>query len=448
MPLLSLRILFFAVTCVTVVAVAGVLQEWWGAPRAAMLSTARQLYQVRVVSLPYTTERGVVAEVVVVHDTVTGLWFSPQPHARITFTPYTRIDAGATLLIKTQFKKPENFDAHGHEVQYVQFLKTKGITYTAFLPVVLDKKTDVYYWKYWLQRVRDTALYALRATHLEPAAGLAAGMTLGVKGALPTSIEDEFRTSGLSHITVLSGFNIVLVYQLVLVLKRVLGMVVASSIALCAAWILILISGAESSALRAGIVVTSTVVAQLLYRPQAMTRLLLITFLVLVLFSPGRVLYDLGFQLSFLATVGVVYISPLFIRLLSFLTPIPLVQEVVCSTLGALVATLPLLVYVSGGLTPYAFLANVVVVPLVSVGTVLAAGTALVGTVVPVSVALVVGVPSTVLMQYILYIAHTCATLPFAHISLFIPVWAVVLAYLVQSAAIAALYYRLKIPVP
>jgi competence protein ComEC len=227
-----------------------------------------------------------------------------------------------------------------------------------------------------------SAIYALRERLVQviyqlfpdPEAGLLAGILLGVETGISPQVLEAFRVTGTSHIIAISGFNFAVVTGLfVLVFGRLLG----RWRGMLAAWVGIALyaalAGASASVIRSAIMGGVAIFAIRLGRRQSGLNSLAFVAAVMALFDP-MILWDVGFQLSFMATLGLVlYAEPLagwFTGLASRRMPLAsarkLAQPVgayLLFTLAAQLTTLPLMVYYFQQLSPVSLLANPLALP-------------------------------------------------------------------------------------
>lgn len=248
----------------------------------------------------------------------------------------------------------------------------------------------------------------------EPAAGLAEGLLLGVHQALGDDLEDDFRESGIIHIVVLSGYNIMLVvtfvtYCLSFVLaprpRLVVGLLAISAFALTV--------GLSATVMRASIMACILLVAQNFGRSYVVLRGLLAAGALMLLINPLLLVYDVGFQLSFVATLGLVLVAPYlevwlvqahrFVSLRSFLV----------ATIATQIAVLPLLLYQIGQFSVVAVVVNLLVLPMVPAAMLLTFIAGMIGFV-SLSLATVLSIPAYWSLIYIVKIAEWFANLPFA----------------------------------
>lgn len=198
-------------------------------------------------------------------------------------------------------------------------------------------------------------------------ASLLMGIVFGVKGPMSKDFSDALRTSGVFHVVAASGMNVVLVAGFLQALfgnlfKRQIGVFLA----FLGIWFYALLAGGEASILRATIMASILFAAQILGRQYLGGYILCVTGYSMLLFSPP-LLFDIGFQLSFLATAGLLYISPFLQKKIrgKFLF-----KDELITTLAAQLATVPLLVFYFGNYSLWSILANILVlwtVPLLMV---------------------------------------------------------------------------------
>jgi len=159
-------------------------------------------------------------------------------------------------------------------------------------------------------RFKSTAHQRLQLMLPEPQGALLAGVLLGIEQGIPEPLVEAFERTGASHIVAISGFNLTMVAALVTRMARGLldrrGGLLA---ALSAIWIYVILVGADASVMRAGVM--SSLIAlgqQEQRRPHGPTSLAAATFVLSVL-NPF-VLWDVGFQLSAAAVVGMLILAP------------------------------------------------------------------------------------------------------------------------------------------
>ena len=213
----------------------------------------------------------------------------------------------------------------------------------------------------------------------EPQAGLLTGILLGDESGLSPQLKDDFARVGASHVIAISGFNMVIVSAMVI---RVLSSLFAgrrtaitiSAVAVIAAYSLFV--GASPSILRAALMSSLLVIGNHLDRRAFVPASLAFATLLLSLVNPN-VLLEIGFQLSFLAVLGLgLFADPLSQRfdalLHRWLPPKParlahsLLNEPLVVSIAAQIATMPLIVFYFGRLSLVALPVNLLIVPVQS----------------------------------------------------------------------------------
>jgi len=196
----------------------------------------------------------------------------------------------------------------------------------------------------WLHRVRLALSGSLARAMPEPQASLSQGTLLGLRGGIPDDLRGAFSRTGTAHILAISGLNVGILAGILLSLfSWALGRERHTYliIAFLGIWMYVFLSGFMPSAVRAGVMGSLFLVAEGLGRQRSGLVALVFAAVLMAGFSPS-LLEDVSFQLSFLAMAGLLVLSPP-IQALGRRTPLPqsLVDGVAYS-LGAILATWPL----------------------------------------------------------------------------------------------------------
>ncbi len=275
-----------------------------------------------------------------------------------------------------------------------------------------------------LIEARQTAAGVIAHSLPEPAASLLAGILLGLAAGLPPSVQGAFVATGTAHIIAISGFNMAILAGLATVTLRRLRvpprLSVLIAILLLAAYTLLI--GANAAVLRAALMSSLLVIAPLVRRKTYIPASLAFAALVLSAFNP-TVLWDLSFQLSLFATLGIALFSdglaaPLergLARLVpsgaAGLTGSFIVEPLAVST-AALIATLPLTILLFGRFSPLSLLVNLLIEPVQPALMVLGALAVVVTLIVP-PLGQVLFWLDFVLLQWTLTVVRSFARLPF-----------------------------------
>lgn len=261
---------------------------------------------------------------------------------------------------------------------YRAYLARQGI-YSQMLWPVLDRIEA------GQQRRFFQALYAFKGraqltiNRLLPGqeAALLSGILLGNDNGLSSSLQEAFRRTGTTHIIAISGFNIALLVGILLALARpFFRPQKAAWVPLAGVALYTLLVGADPAVVRAAIMGSLYVGAsRLLGRPTFAPAGLFTAGLLMTSVNP-LLLWDVGFQLSFAATLGLMlYVPPLSRRTRSWLASLAVLSrertqqvlsfltETLLVTMVAQVATLPLLIYHFGQMSLISLPANLLILP-------------------------------------------------------------------------------------
>ncbi len=212
-----------------------------------------------------------------------------------------------------------------------------------------------------LEEWREKWVGILQKTLPEPMASLAAGILLGVKGQMPSDFYQALVSTGTLHIVAASGFNVSVVLT---ILMRVMLTVASRGIAILSGImgviLYVVIAGASPSIVRAGIMGSLTIIAYYFGRSAEARRLLWISGGIMLLVNP-LLIFDIGFQLSFVATAGLLYLEPLFKKLPTN----KFLANYLYPTLAASIATLPVIWWHFGRVSWISPLVNILVLPVV-----------------------------------------------------------------------------------
>lgn len=193
-----------------------------------------------------------------------------------------------------------------------------------------------------------------------PSSSLLLGIVFGIKEPMPKEFKDNLRTSGVLHVIAASGMNVTLIGGFIssffaFFLKRQLALVIS----IIGIMFYALLAGLEPSIIRASIMGILVFSSQILGR-QNMARNGLLIAGFLMLFIQPYLIFDVGFQLSFSATLGLLYIKLLFEQNLRLKTIIKksLVGSDAITAIAAQLATLPILLANFGSYSLWSILAN------------------------------------------------------------------------------------------
>jgi competence protein ComEC len=354
----------------------------------------------------------------------------------VSVYPSHNFSYGDGLEVSGKIQEPAVFE----DFNYKNYLSRYGIDAVMYYPnfdVVSQNQGNKL--KAKLLEVKHKFTANLTKVLPEPQNALLAGILVGEKRTIPASLSDKFNATGTSHIVAISGYNItIIVWALELILRR-FGKRVSSSVSLIMILGFVILTGATASAIRAAIIGCLALIALNIGRLQNLANAMALTAAIMILINPKILPYDVGFQLSFLALCGLVYLSP-HIAWNSKYIPI-WVSKGLTATLAAQIFTLPLLLFNFDRLSLVAPITNVLVLEMVPPTMGLGFAVGALGFVWPALAALLAW-PLWILLSYIIEIVQLTAKLPYASIGLHINLPAVFIYYVFLVAILT--FFHLK----
>ncbi len=272
--------------------------------------------------------------------------------------------------------------------------------------------------------VRKAMGDALTAALPEPHASLARGLLLGQRASIPSNLTDDMNRAGISHIVAISGFNVTLVAQFVVIsLAWLIGRRQATVVAMGFVWVFAAFVGGTGSVLRATVMSEVMLGAMLVGRPGSALTAVAFAAALLTAFRPVLV-QDVGFQLSVAATAGIVLLSaPLQERLKpAFERVVPLygahIAETVSVTLAASLAASPVLAATFGRVSVVALVPANVIAGLLFVPILATTALTSVAGLVSADVARALGALTYLPLEALIQTGRSGASLPYASLSL------------------------------
>jgi len=223
--------------------------------------------------------------------------------------------------------------------------------------------------KGWVENIfllRQKIILFFRRLLPEPAVSLVLGVLLGAKNALPDDFYQDLVKTGMLHVVVASGANVILVASFAFpLLNRFFDRRKALLLTLPVIWFYVFLCGAEPPLLRAAIMTSFSFGGTFFGRQKESWRGLVLAAVLLALFTP-EVVFDLGFQLSFASSAGIIFLKNRLESFFSWLPAFGSFKNDLLTTLAAQILTVPLLLISFGQFSPFSFLANVTLLWLIS----------------------------------------------------------------------------------
>jgi len=208
--------------------------------------------------------------------------------------------------------------------------------------------------KAWLVNLRIAFENNLKKVLPHDKAVFLSGLTVGDIAEISKEFDEALKASGTTHLVALSGYNIGII-------TNQLGWLLGFWPTLALVIAFVVMTGAEASLVRAAIMGTILLVAQRIQRKHSQRNAIIFAALIMVLFNPKILVFDLGFQLSFLALLGIIYFQPKLEKISGYWV----LKKYAWPTIAAQIAVLPLIILKFGRFNPLSVLANFLILPLV-----------------------------------------------------------------------------------
>lgn len=325
---------------------------------------------------------------------------------------------GDLIQVEGKLERPENFSTNtGKDFDYVNFLAREDIFYQiSFAEVKVISAGQGSFIKTKLFAFKNAFINKINLSIKEPESSLLAGLLLGAKNSLGQELQTDFRIAGVSHIIALSGYNITIVADSIMVVLAFLPRVFSLSFGVLGIILFAIMTGGGATVMRASVMALLVLLAKATHRKYDISRALLLAGTFMLIQNPKILVFDISFQLSFLATLALILVSPLVEKKMTFITEKYKIRELVVSTVSTQIFVLPFIVYKMGMLSIFGFFANLLILPFIP--AVMLLGT-LTGSIAFVSATLAVPVAflCSLLLTYMLKIIYLFSHLPFSSLA-------------------------------
>ncbi|GAB4410834.1 MAG: hypothetical protein OHK0039_15500 [Bacteroidia bacterium] len=266
----------------------------------------------------------------------------------------------------TVFVEADVRDLHSPHASYLKYMHRQGVYHRAYVQRLGLKGREAGIRAYcydWQQRLSDRLAAQLTDSSI---VGIAQAMFLGDKDALDTETRDNFAAAGVSHVLAISGLHVGIIFLFLNILLMPLqllpqGRRIKHVVILAMLLVYMMITGASPAVVRAVLMFVTILIFRITYSRYHMLNLLAISGMLQMLHDP-LVVFDIGFQLSYAAVIGIVTLLPRFEAAVE--SPWPVVNKFygwIGVTLVATLATLPLVLMHFGRFPTYFLAANILV---------------------------------------------------------------------------------------
>ena len=325
---------------------------------------------------------------------------------------------GDEINVSGKLEKPANFMTdQDMEFDYVNYLRKDGIYYTMKNPKIeiLSSghgnpiKRVMFFWKEKFNEAIGKVVPAPESTVLD-------GIILGDRYAFSQQLRQIFMDTGTIHIVTIGGYHVTLVAQWIMEIFGFLPKFAGIGTGIASIFLYVIATGGAQTSIRAGIMATLALFASATGRMYDSGRALVLAAIIMILINPFVLAYDVSFELSFIATVAIIFLSP---RLLPFFNWIPWkwLREIVTITSSMYAFALPFVLFRIGNLSLVALPANILIVPLMPVTMIAGFITGFAGLISPV-LAIIPGKLAFLLLYFQIGAVALISHLPFAAVAI------------------------------
>lgn len=260
----------------------------------------------------------------------------------ITLPKHPQLHYGDRVRVDGELKAPGEFEGFNYG-NYLSRFGTYSVMYQPFVEV-LESGQGSWLWEK-MTWVQSRFMRQINSLFPEPHASFEAGLLVGARKGIPEALMEKFNITGLTHIIAISGYNITIIIVFVMWVLKGLPRRTGFIVAVTAIILFTLFVGASPAVVRASIMGILGLIALQHGRQNNIHLTILWSAVLMVLWNPKILVYDIGFQLSFAAVMGLIYVAPYFEKYIKFLPQAFGIREAIVLTLSAQVMALPIIIY-------------------------------------------------------------------------------------------------------
>jgi len=304
---------------------------------------------------------------------------TPKLRVLINANKYKEINYGDKLAVSCVLQVPENKD---ESFDYKMYLAKDGIYYLCQKPQIENlNKNEGNRFYLGILRIKNKLEENIDRVIPQPEAALGSGIILGGSSRMSKNIQDDFSRTGMTHIVAVSGYNVTIIAEYLIWFFIFIGFWRKQAFWFAVAGIIIFVAmtGFPSSAVRAGVMGTLLIWAMKNGRLANSWNAIIFAGAVMLLINPLSLRWDVGFQLSFLATIGIIALSPFWEKYMARKHKAFGFTEIFFLTLSAQIFVIPIILYNFHTLSLVSLAANLLVLLVVPISMLLVFLTAMAG---------------------------------------------------------------------
>jgi competence protein ComEC len=281
--------------------------------------------------------------------------------------PYPEVSYGDIIRAAGELTIPGKFETDtGRLFDYQAYLAKDDIAFVlSFAKTEILERGKGNPIKQKLLGFKHSLINNFNKSITEPSSALLSGILLGVESSLGKDLEDKLRQTAIIHIVVLSGYNITLVARFVMGLLFFISRRKALILSVVGIALFAVMVGGGPSVVRASLMGALAAVAGATGRRYDISRALVFAGFLMIFWNPKVLVFDFGFQLSFMATLALIWLAPILEEKLTVVPNKGGLREIASATIATQLFVLPLLLFHTGELSIVGVLVNLLVLPVV-----------------------------------------------------------------------------------
>ncbi|MFA7170126.1 MAG: ComEC/Rec2 family competence protein [Candidatus Paceibacterota bacterium] len=285
----------------------------------------------------------------------------PDGYILVYASSYQEYFYGDRVNFEGELKIPENFD----DFDYREYLLSKNVYLVSYYPDLKREASASDSFLGYIYKTRKNANENINRLLSQPEAGVLSAMTLGIKSDVSDDTLEKFNKTGVRHIIAVSGMHMVILVSLLIFVFLEVGInrnKIFYLVSFCIA-IFVILSGSSSSAIRAGIMSFVVLLSLKIGRSGNSVNALVLAAVLMLAVNPRLLVSDVGFQLSFLAVAGIIFLFPYFRKKFASFPKLCGAKDIILVTLSAQIAVFPIIMENFGEFFLLSFLVNLFILP-------------------------------------------------------------------------------------
>ncbi len=355
-----------------------------------------------------------------------------KPKILVSTSLFPTFSYGDLVKVEGKIARIENFKTdNGRDFDYIGFLAKDDIFYSiSFAQVEKISSNNDSSLKNILFKFKNYFLTKINSLIKEPESALLGGLILGAKNSLGQELQDDFRRSGVSHIVALSGYNVTIIAFGIMVVLSFLPRFFSLSFGIIGIFLFALMTGGGATVVRASIMSILVLLSKSTHRKYDMKHALMLAGFLMLIHNPKILVFDISFQLSFLATLALIFVCPMIETRMTFITERFKLRELAVATVATQIFVLPFIIYKMGLVSVYALFTNLLILPVIPIIMFLGFAVFFLALVSPL-IAWPVALLCSLLLFYMLIIINLFSHLPFSSFTInFFPKTFMIISYI------------------